>query len=188
MQNKFKCFRESILRKTVLFVAVLLLISCSLCSCIDGIMDIIRGNIMIIPDNESIGEAKTFENEEFSITLTDKFVEMEEAPQGFDMHFASEFCGVFFFEEKFTVQEGFAEMSVEDYCKNVTDGITQADVIPQNFDGIWYFEIITNGNYSKSYCYKGTDSFWIVQFVCTEENVPMLKDAFDLWAASVEVK
>ena len=183
-----KWLKESKFKKTVLCVALLLSISFLLCGCIDGIMNIIRDNILIIPDNETIGEAKTFEKDEFSIVLTDKFVEIEEGKEGFHTYFASEFCAVFFFKEEFTVQQGFAKMSLEEYCQNVADGITEADITPQYTDGRWFCEMRADGNYSKMYFYKGNDAFWIVQFICDEANEDALKDTFYLWSEGVEIK
>ena len=54
------------------FLAIVsLLLSCSLllCGCFS--------QIMIVPDNDSIGESKSFEKDGIKLTLTDEFTEKE---------------------------------------------------------------------------------------------------------------
>ena len=99
------------MKKIVLLTALLLSISFLLCGCLP--------DIMFIPNNDSIGEPKKFENDGFAITLTDKFKE-QTSEMGFDAYFVTDFCGVVVLREEFTLEEGLAEMSLEKYITNVT--------------------------------------------------------------------
>ena len=167
------------MKKIVLLTALLLSISFLLCGCFSG--------IMVIPNNDSIGEPKKFENDGFAITLTDKFKE-QTSEMGFDAYFVTDFCGVVVLREEFTLEEGLAEMSLKKYITNVIANNGYTDIAPQNKDGLWFYERTSDSSYAQSYCYKGSDSFWIVQFLCSPSNVQILEDVFHLWAQSVEVK
>lgn len=167
------------MKKTVLFVVLMLLVSCLLCGCFL--------NIMVVPDSDSIGEPQTFEKDGFAILLTDKFKE-QTSQLGFDAYYVTDFCGVVVLREEFTLEEGLAERSLEEYITNVIANNGYTDIAPQNRDGLWFYESISSSSYSRSYCYKGSDSFWIVQFLCSPSDVDALDDVFYLWAQSVEVK
>ena len=167
------------MKKTGLFVTLMILVSCLLCGCFSG--------IMVIPNNDSIGEPKKFENDGFAITLTDKFKE-QTSEMGFDAYFVTDFCGVVVLREEFTLEEGLAERSLEEYITNVIANNGYTDIAPQNKDGLWFYERTSDSSYAQSYCYKGSDSFWIVQFLCSPSDVQTLEDVLYLWAQSVEVK
>ena len=167
------------MKKIVLLTALLLSISCLLCGCLPG--------IMFIPDEDTIGQAKKFEKDEFSILLTDKFTE-EQSQLGFDAYFVADFCGVVVLKEEFSLEEGLDEMSLEQYITNVIANNGYTDIDPQTKDGLWFYERTANGSYAQSYCYKGSDAFWIVQFLCNPSDTELLGDTFYLWAQSVEVK
>ena len=167
------------MKKIVLLTALLLSISFLLCGCLP--------DIMFIPDESSIGQAKKFEKDVFSILLTDKFTE-EESQMGFDAYFVADFCGVVVLREEFTLEEGLAEMSLEKYITNVIANNGYTDIAPQTKDGLWFYERTSTTSYAQSFCYKGSDSFWIVQFLCNPSDTELLGDTFYLWAQSVEVK
>lgn len=167
------------MKKSVLLIALLLLISCLMCGCFS--------DIMIIPDANSIGQAKKFEKDGFTITLTDKFTE-EQSQRGFDAYFVANFCGVVVLKEEFTLEEGLADISLETYIKNVIANNGHTGIAPQNKDGLWFYENTSGSSYIQSYCYKGSDAFLIVQFICNSSDAKTLEDTFYLWAQSVEVK
>ncbi len=167
------------MKKTGLFVVLMILVSSLLCGCFP--------DIMVIPNNDSIGEPQKFENDGFAITLTDKFKE-QTSERGFDAYFVTDFCGVVVLREEFTLEEGLAERSLEEYITNVIANNGYTDISPQIKDGLWFYERTSDSSYAKSYCYKGSDSFWIVQFLCSPSDAQMLEDIFYLWAQSVEVK
>ena len=167
------------MKKLVLLTALLLSISFLLCGCLP--------DIMFIPDESSIGQAKKFEKDVFSILLTDKFTE-EESQMGFDAYFVADFCGVVVLREEFTLEEGLAEMSLEKYITNVIANNGYTNIDPQTKDGLWFYERTNDVTFLRSYCYKGSDSFWIVQFLCYPSDAQSLKDLFYLWAQDVQVK
>lgn len=166
--------------KKIVFLTILLLsISSLLCGCIT--------DIMFIPSKNSIGEAKKFEKDGFSILLTDKFTE-EQSQMGFYAYFAADFCGVVILKEEFTLEKGLAEKSLEEYTASVIKNNGHTDISPQTKDGLWYYERTNSSSYAQSYCYKGSDAFWIVQFLCDPSDAKTLSDTFYLWAQSVEIK
>lgn len=167
------------MKKIVLLTVLLLSISCLLCGCLP--------DIMFIPDESSIGQAKKFEKDGFSILLTDEFTE-EQSQMGFDAYFVADFCGVVVLREEFTLKEGLAEQSLEEYTAAVIANNGHTDIIPQTKDGLWFYERNTESGYARSYCYKGSDAFLIVQFLCNPSDAQILGDTFYLWAQSVEVK
>ena len=167
------------MKKIVLLTALLLSISFLLCGCLP--------DIMFIPDESSIGQAKKFEKDGFSILLTDKFTE-EESQMGFDAYFVADFCGVVVLKEEFTLEEGLAEKSLEEYTTSVIANNGYTTITPQTKDGLWFYERTTDSSYAQSYCYKGSDAFLVVQFLCNPSDAQTLGDTFYLWAQSVEVK
>ena len=167
------------MKRIVLLTVSLCLLSCLLCGCFSG--------VMVIPNNDSIGEPQNFEKDGLTITLTDRFKE-EQSRRGFDAYFVADFCGVVVLKEEFTLEEGLSERPLEEYITNVIANNGYTDITPQAKDGLWFYETSSNGRYKVSYCYKGSDAFWIVQFICNQSDAPMLKNMFYLWALSVEVK
>ncbi|MBQ9784652.1 MAG: hypothetical protein IJW29_04040 [Clostridia bacterium] len=166
------------MKKTALLAVLFLLISCLLCGCLD---------VAIIPDEDSIGKSKAFEKAGFSITLTDKFTE-EQSQLGFDAYYVADFCGVVVLKEEFTLEEGLADKSLESYINGVIQNNGHTGVVPRHKDGLWFYERTSHSSYSQSYCYKGSDAFWIVQFICNPSDAQIYKDTFYLWAQSVEIQ
>lgn len=167
------------MKKTGFLAILLILVTCLLCGCFSG--------IMFVPDTDSIGQPKQFEKDGLEITLTDKFKE-EQSQQGFDAYYVTSFCGVVVLKEEFTLEEDLADRPIEEYIKNVIANNGHTDIAPQNKDGLWYYERTSDSSYAQSYCYKGTDAFFIVQFICAPSDEQALKDTFYLWAQSVQVK
>ena len=167
------------MKRIICFALSMMLVCYCLCGCLP--------NIMLIPSNDVIGDPKSFEKDGLTMTLTDKFTE-QKSEVGFDAYFVSDFCGVVVLKESFTLQKGLSEMSTEDYINNVIKNNGHTDVVAQEKDGLWFYEKNSDARYSQSYSYKGSDAFWIVQFICDSANKKNLKDTFYLWAQSVEVK
>ena len=164
-----------------LLVMLSLLLSCSflLCGCFP--------RIMVIPDNDAIGEPKVFEKDGIELTLTDEFTE-KESERGFYAYYVSNFCGVVVLKEDFSLEEGLADRSLEEYVRNVIANNGHTDIEPQNQDDLWFYVRDNNGTRSYSYSYKGSDAFWIVQYLCSTSAASKLEDLFYLWANSVEVE
>ena len=167
------------MKKIVCFTMLVTLISGMLCGCFS--------NIMFIPDNDTIGNGKTFETDGLSILLTDKFTEAE-VPTGFDAYFLADFCGVAVMKDEFTSKSGLADQSVKEYLASVIASSGYTGIAPRTKDGLWFFDVSNDETYARMYCYKGSDAFWIVQFACNPSNARALEDTFYLFAQSVEVK
>lgn len=144
-------------------------------------------NVMVIPSNDIIGEPKTFEAEGIKLTLTEKFIE-EESELGFYAYYVSNFCGVVVLKEEFSLEEGLADRSLEEYTGNVIANNGHTGIEPQSKDDLWFYVKDSGRTRSYSYSYKGSDAFWIVQFLCMTSDVPILEDLFYLWADCVEVE
>lgn len=167
-------------KRLILAMAVLLLLG-SLCSCFFKSKE-------WHPDDDSIGDAKTFEKVGLTITLTDKFEE-QSSQVGFDAYYVADFCGVMVLKEEFTLEEGLADRPLEEYINNVIKNNGRADTVAQQKDGLWFYEYTTsNGNFGRSYCYKGSDAFYVVQFICRSSDKESLDDMFWSWAHSVKTK
>ncbi len=142
--------------------------------------------IMVIPDNESVGEPKIFEKDGIKLTLTDEFRETE-SELGFDAYYVSNFGAVVILKEEFTLKEGLADYSLEEYIKGVIKNNGYTDIEPQSKDDLCYY-VSARETRNYSFCFKGSDAFWIVQFLCRPSDAPILEDLIFLWADSVEVE
>ena len=92
--------------------------------------------VMVIPDNDSIGNSKTFECDGIKLQLTDRFVE-EKSLRGFDAYYVANFAGVMVLIEEFTLEEGLSERTLEQYVKNVIGKNGHTDVEAQYHDELW---------------------------------------------------
>ena len=142
--------------------------------------------VMMIPDADSIGESKTFESDGITLLLTDRF--KEEKQDGVDAYYVSDFCAVVVMKEKFTVQEGFGDLTLDEYVETVQKSNKLTNVEVKKQDGIPYYTIEEGDTRAYFYFYKGSDAFYFVQFACNVNNAPMLEDTFYLWAQAVEVE
>lgn len=164
--------------KKTLLIPILLALSLLCSSCMP---------VMVIPNSDSIGNSKTFESDGIKLLLTDRFVERE-SQRGFDAYYEADFAGVMLLIEEFTLEEGLAERSLEQYVKNVIANNGHTDIQPQSKDGLWYYINDTEQVRYYSFSYKGSDAFYIVQYSCLRSDVAMLEDTIFLWAQAVEVE
>lgn len=148
---------------------------------------LLNGCFMIVPHQDDIGNTKVFEKDGIQITLTDRFKDTP-SEQGFYAYYTSDFCGVMVLREEFTLEEHLAELPLSKYINNAITNNGHTGIKAQNTDGLWYYRYDRSGRCGYCYCYKGSDSFWIVQFVCNSTDEALLKDTFYLWAQSVTVQ
>ncbi len=144
----------------------------------------IKDNVLFIPN--SIGELKEFSKDGMTITLTDDFVEME-SQMGFDAYYVTDYCGVMVLKEPFSLEEGLSELPLSDYIRDVIANNGHTNTEPQQVDDLWYYVNNTDGLRYYSYCYKGSDAFWVVQFGCYREDAAALEDLFYMFASTVNV-
>ena len=167
------------MKKFTIFISLLTCAALLLTGCFS--------QVMIIPDNSSTGQSKVFEKDGIKLTLTEKFAE-EESQLGFYAYYVSDFCGVVVKKEDFSLEEGLADLSLETYVTDVIANNGYTDLKPQNRDGLWFYVADKGETTVYSYSFKGTDAFWIVQYLCMTSDAPELEDLIFLWASSVEVK
>ena len=174
------------MKKLIVIFSLLLAFSLVFCGCFPRTM-VKSDDVMVIPDNDAIGEPMTFETEGIKLTLTDKFIE-KESELGFYAYYVSNFCGVVVLKEDFSLEEGLADCSLEEYVGSVIANNGHTDIKPQNKDDLWFYVRDSGGTRTYSYSFKGSDAFWIVQYLCMTSDAPMLEDLFYLWANCVEVE
>ncbi|MBQ5866967.1 MAG: hypothetical protein IIW56_09870 [Oscillospiraceae bacterium] len=174
------------MKKLIVIFSLLLAFSLVFCGCFPRTM-VKPDGVMVIPDNDAIGEPMTFETEGIKLTLTDKFIE-KESELGFYAYYVSNFCGVVVLKEDFSLEEGLADRSLEEYVGSVIANNGHTDIKPQNKDDLWFYVRDSGGTRTYSYSFKGSDAFWIVQYLCMTSDAPMLEDLFYLWANCVEVE
>ncbi|MBQ6796467.1 MAG: hypothetical protein IJP10_00480 [Clostridia bacterium] len=147
----------------------------------------VMSGCMVVPDNSTLGNPKEFEKDGIKLLLTDEFEE-KRSEVGFDAYYESDFCGVVVLKESFSLEEGLEERPLSEYTENVmtNNGHSDSDVIEE--DRFYYYIYERGGTKGYSCCYKGTDAFWIVQFMCRTSDAAMLEDTIKLWAQAVEVE
>ncbi len=140
------------------------------------------------PGEGSLGDARVFTGDGYTITLTDAFTE-KESQVGFDGYYVSEFCGVM-------VQIVTPSKAEEENVKNVKDLLTQtisdndnssaSELIEE--DGLIYYHYLRDGNAGWNFAFKGAENYYLVQFVCLESSADAMKDTFITFAKSVTVE
>ncbi len=142
----------------------------------------------INPDG-SLGKSKTFTGDGFTITLTDLFRE-QTSEMGFDAYYNSPFCGVMVLKEPFSLQEGMEEETLTEYVESVIKN-NGNDAQPQEKDGLVFYRYSNpDPEYDMSgysYSFKGSDAFYIVQFVFLTSDGENLADTIHAFAKSVTV-
>lgn len=167
--------------KRIVSIALVLALSVLLSGCF-----MLPGNIIILPSNDTIGEPKTFQKDGLTLTLTDRFVE-EESRRGFDAYYVADFGGVMVLIEPFTSEKGLAERPLSEYIGNVIEN-NGHDAEPKNEDGLWYFINDVDDIRYYSFCHKGSDAFYFIQFACYLSDVDWLEAQIFMWAQAVEVE
>ena len=132
---------------------------------------------------------KTFSASGMSIVLTDRFV--EEAPDGPDFTAYAENVAVSALKESFTLADGLADMSLDEYadivCKN--NGLSDKDIL--SGEAVRFFEYDSDADgktfHYWVYLFKGSDAFWIFNFVSLKKDAPSLSSSVSEWAESVKV-
>ena len=140
-------------------------------------------------DPADLGAPQTFSKAGITLHLTDKFKE-EQSERGFDAYYTTDYCGVVVLKEPFTLEEGLAERPLEQYIKNVIQNNGHENIEPQTADGLWYYVNYNNSSYRcvYSYAYKGTDAFYVVQYIINTVDEETLKPVIHDWAKATSVQ
>ena len=143
-----------------------------------------------INSDGSLGKSKIFSGDGFNITLTDLFRE-QNSEYGFDAYYNSPFCGIMVLKEQFSLQEGLEEETLTEYVKNVIKN-NGHDTQMLEKDGLVYYRYSNpDPDYDMSgysYSFKGSDAFYIFQFVCLTSDADDLADTIHAFAKSVTVE
>ena len=167
------------MKKRFIIFALLLSFSLLLSGC--------PSRMVVVPDNISLSQPRIFEKDGIRLTLTNKFAE-QKSEVGFYAYYVTDFCGVTVLREEFTLEEGLAECPIEEYTRNVIANNGYKNIEPQTKDGLWFYVSDKGATCSYSFSFKGSDAFWVVQFLCMSADAPKLEDQFFLWAKAIEVE
>lgn len=136
-------------------------------------------------------DAKTFTNDGLQIELTESFRAKEDY-EGYTVCYDSAEVAVFVLKEAFTLAEGSESLSLEEYAGYVYEA--NASKNPDDVttvDGLTCMEYTfdNNGSEYSYFCamFKGSDAFWLVQFVCMDTIYEEYKPYFIEWAKTVKV-
>lgn len=136
-------------------------------------------------------EPKTFTSDGIQLTLTHAFNKMD--IEDFTVTYASQDVAVYILKEDFTLMEGLEDYTLEQYgallCESnagslagaeftTTDGLTSATYSYTDPDSNETYHYII-------YIYKSSDSFWMVQFALSAEDLEAYKPQIIEWAKSV---
>ncbi len=167
------------MKKPAIFTLLL-----ALCLSLNSCFFIPLGPLPATPDD--LGTAQTFEKAGITLILTDKFQETQ-SEQGFDAYYTSDFCGVTVLKESFASTEGLADQSLEEYIKGFLSDIGHSTIEPQNHDGLWYYVKYSNNRCVYCYVYKGSDAFYIVQYIMNTVDEVDLQNTIHEWAKATLV-
>ena len=158
-----------------------------------GILAGIVGGIYVskslLGDAPQIAAEQTVRCQELQITLPETFVET--SADGYTGCYSDGETAVFLMREDFSAEEGFAELSLEDYGARILANNRLDNVTLESRDGMTAFaQVIADEATGAEYYYycglfKGQDAFWMVQITTlsdgASENIPQYRQ----WLAGV---
>ncbi len=164
--------------KRTISLLLILLLALSLASC--------------LPDKKSYeGKPKDFTVEELTITLTDEFMKMSFAADGFTAAYGATDTTLLVLKETFKELNIDNSYTAEDYAWAVHDGYS-ADYITDVYteDGLVCFEFgaTTDEGDPLEYlavCYKAEDAFWLLLFATDKPLFDEYRFYYMSWAKSV---
>ena len=180
---------QAALRPLRSFLLPLLLLPV-LCFTLNSCVWMITSNVGPTPmDPADLGAEKTFTKAGITLRLTDQFTETD-SERGFDAYYTASFCGVVVLKEPFTLEEGPADLELEQYIRDVIKNNGHTNIEPQQRDGLWYYVNYNNSSYRcvYSYVYKGSDAFYVVQYIMNNVDEDVLKDVIHEWAKATVVE
>lgn len=137
---------------------------------------------------------KTFSENGLSITLDISFSKQEQ--RGYDICYANSKSAVLALEEEFSLQEGFGDLTLDEYgeqVRKVNSSKSPSELM--HSDGLTYitYEFFNNTiDEPTTFCYmvtmfKGSDSFWLVMFACEKQYYDSQQPLFFKWAKTIIV-
>ena len=141
----------------------------------------------LLRQEEAPAVAQVFAADGMEITLTDRFAPV--AAEGYTAGYSSEDAAVYVLRESFDAFDGFGELSLAGYATMVLESNGIADKVELREDGdtVNFAYLYTQEEKDASFYYyctvrKGTDSFWLVQFVAPAREQELYAGVFPHWA------
>ena len=134
-------------------------------------------------------EPMTFSKDGMSITVTDDFI-VDDSIEYYTLALGSDDVAIFALKEKFDLFDDPDSYTLEEYGELVIDA-NGFDTTLKNKDGLLGFEHeFTNTAINEtfryfSYVYESDDSFWLIQFAVSIEDVEEYEESITEWAKSV---
>lgn len=131
---------------------------------------------------------KTFDKNDFKITLTNEFIEGKKAKINY--FFKSNDVGVAILKEEFEnlkISNLDKDSTLEDY-RDLIANQNSEDIKIKKEKNFYYFSYTNESYYYLTAMYKGKDAFWLVNFFTVKENGKKLENTLLKYAKSVEVK
>lgn len=142
------------------------------------------GSVML---EDAFVSPKDFTVHNMTITLTNAF--HEEEYDALNRCYASNDVAVLTLEEPFSLVDGIESYSLEQYGKLVIQANRLTDTQLKTENGVTYFTYTSNTSGTAYYYFatvhKGTNGFWLIQFVVEQDQAEQYQDDFFQWAASV---
>ncbi len=132
---------------------------------------------MIAGNNEEL--VPYFIDDRFALYLPEGFEEV--SANGSTVAYTKDGITVLVLEEKF--EDIGVELTLDDYIRFVHESV--GDNVSEIFDDYLPYFIYENSEYGFHYivtAYEGDDSFWLVQFCCSEDNFNDYQERFLAWA------
>lgn len=130
---------------------------------------------------------KAFTGSDYSITLTNRFEKDEEDNEGYEAIYEKDDVLVMISKETFASLGEYGSISVTEYndiIQKGTEAPTKTEVRTE--DGLCYYDhtlIIDGESYTYHvFAYKGSDAFWLVQFVVYTEDAEKTNADIMAWA------
>lgn len=137
---------------------------------------------------------ETFECKDFSITLTEDFVNDTDLAEEMEYYavFDSRDIAVLVLRDEFEYLEGTGVESALDYCELLCELSEIPDAEVKEERGVLHFDYTDTQDGVTDYYFtavlESSDSYWVFQFFVEEELYPEFEDRFFEWAGSVVFK
>ena len=137
---------------------------------------------------------KVFTSNGMSITLTNKFKEMDAKEMGYTAAFASNNAAVLALKEPFESLGEYSNISLSDYLDLVLSANSERGAVRTTVGGMdcitFNYTDPNTSNHFKyiAYPYKSSDAFWLIQFATLEKDAEKYSQQITTWAKSVTFK
>lgn len=115
----------------------------------------------------------------------------QKSEYGFDAYYNSPFCGVLVLKQPFSLQKGLKDETLTEYTENAMRNNGHDTQILEK-DGLVYYRFSNpDPDYDMSgysYSFKGSDAFYIIQFLYLTSDAEGLADTIHAFAKSVTVE